>query len=69
MLGKHLQGYNWETIAAKMIRKKGRARGGMLLAIRKEIEIVGQESEEPENRENEIRKKTVRMEGKEIRIV
>ena len=49
--------------------KKGRARDGMLLGIRKEIEIVGQESEKPENRENEILKKTVRIEGKEIKII
>ena len=69
ILDRHLQGYNWETITAKRIRKKGRARGGMLLAIRKEIKIVGQESGEPENKENEILKKTVRIEGKEIKII
>ena len=39
-LERHLKDYNWETIAAKRIRKRGRARGGMLLAIRKEIETV-----------------------------
>ena len=37
---RQLRGYNWETIAAKRVKKKGRSRGRMLLAIRKEIEVI-----------------------------
>ena len=69
ILDRHLQEYNWETIAAKRIRKKGRARGGMLLAMRKETELVRQKREESDNKENEIIAKTVKIEGKDIRII
>ena len=70
ILERHLKGYNWETIAVKRIKKRGRARGGMLLAIRKEIETVRQEREEErENGEKEILMKTIKIEGKEIRII
>ena len=43
ILERQLKDDNWETIVAKRIKKRERAKGGMLLAIRKEIETVGQE--------------------------
>ena len=57
-------------LRVKRIKKKGRVRGGMLLAIRKEIEIVGQEREEErENGEKETLTKTIKIEGKKIRTI
>ena len=41
ILSRHLKELNWKTIAATRVKKKGRTRGRMLLAIRKEIEIAG----------------------------